>query len=86
MDRRRYLRQILLPEIGEAGQAKICAATAEVRGAGEVAELYAIRAGFQGISMGVAAEVPPGLVEIPGARAVLAGALTALRAMHEALS
>jgi molybdopterin/thiamine biosynthesis adenylyltransferase len=82
-----YLRQILLAEIGEPGQRAILAGRAEVDGPGlahEVARRYAHAAGFGQV---VEAETPidarlePVDVVDPAARAVLAGARTALRAI-----
>ena len=85
MDRERFLRQILLPEIGEDGQRAICAGSAPVLGptlAHEVARLYAERAGFAELT--AAPEVlesgaPPEWIETESAREVLAGARAALR-------
>ncbi len=48
--KQRYLRHILLPEIGYEGQAALCAATFERDGtyAGGVAARYLVRAGLVG--------------------------------------
>lgn len=87
----RFLRQVLLPEIGPEGQARICAASAHVAGpsrANEVAELYARGAGFKAIEAGsidVDALAPSAIVRSPAARDVCAGARAALSAMRAAL-
>ncbi|MGK3991921.1 hypothetical protein [Sorangium sp. So ce1024] len=96
MDDPRYLRQVLLAEIGPEGQAKIGAATARVLGGGdgapplahEVAERYARGAGFGALEKGAIdldALAPADLVTSPPARAVLAGARAALAEMRAAL-
>ncbi|WP_434041945.1 MULTISPECIES: hypothetical protein [Sorangium] len=95
MDDPRYLRQVLLAEIGPEGQAKLGAATARVLGGGgapplahEVAERYARGAGFGALAAGaidLAALAPADLVTSPAARAVLAGARAALAEMRAAL-
>lgn len=89
----RFLRQVLLPEIGEQGQRRIEGASAAVGGASlahEVARLYAAGAGFAAITPGeidVDALAPAGMVKEAAAREVLAGARAALaelrRALHE---
>jgi hypothetical protein len=87
----RFVRQILLPEIGEAGQRRIEAASAAVAGDGlahEVASRYAKGAGFTGVRPGaieVDALAPAGIVTEPSARQVLAGARAALAEMRRAL-
>jgi hypothetical protein len=87
----RFLRQALLPEVGEGGQARLARATAEVAGPGlahEVACLYAIGAGFSRVGPGpvyIDALAPRELVTNDPAREVLAGARAALRAMQKAL-
>jgi hypothetical protein len=87
----RYLRQVLLPEIGSEGQARISAAEARVAGSAlenEVAELYARGAGFQRVEPGaidVGELSPDSIVETPAARAVCAGSRAALAAMRAAL-
>jgi hypothetical protein len=90
VDAVRYLRQILLAEIGAPGQERIGAATAQVKGptaAHAVAELYARRAGF-GCLADAPATVEPGatdeVVRTPAARDVLAGARMALAEMRRA--
>ncbi|WP_437950387.1 hypothetical protein WME98_05890 [Sorangium sp. So ce296] len=97
MDDPRYLRQVLLAEIGPEGQARLGAATARVLGgsgdgapplAREVAERYARGAGFGALAEGaldVDALAPADLVASPAARAVLAGARAALAEMRAAL-
>jgi hypothetical protein len=86
------VRQILLPEIGEAGQRRIEAAPAAVAGEGlshEVASRYAAGAGFAGTvpgSIDVDALAPVEIVVHPGARHVLAGARAALAEMRRALA
>jgi hypothetical protein len=52
LDRSRYARHLLLPEIGEAGQTRLCATSVRIpesadRLAGEVARDYLMRAGLQ---------------------------------------
>lgn len=104
VDFARYARQILLVEIGASGQARIGAATAAVRApglSGEVAALYAERAGFGAIADAPTIsdaptidpgapssppELPAGWVVTPAARAVLSGARAAQRALLAALA
>ncbi|AUX24659.1 thiamine biosynthesis protein ThiF [Sorangium cellulosum] len=90
----RYLRQVLLAEIGPEGQARLGAATARVLGEGaaplahEVAARYARGAGFGALAEGaidVDALAPADLVRAPAARAVLAGARAALAELRAAL-
>ena len=87
----RFVRQILLPEIGEAGQRRIGAATAAVAGDGlahEVAVRYVEAAGFGAVAAGgvdVAALAPASLVTDAHARAVLAGARAALAELRRAV-
>ncbi len=89
----RFLRQVLLPEIGEAGQQRIEASSAAVAGAGlahEVASRYALGAGFGAVTGGRidVDALAPGAVVSSGsqaAREVLAGARAALAAMRRAL-
>jgi hypothetical protein len=87
----RFVRQILLPEIGEPGQRRIEAAFAAVAGEGlahEVASRYAEGAGFAGVrpgSIDVDALAPAEIVAHPSARHVLAGARAALAEMRRAL-
>jgi len=97
-DAARHLRQMLLPEIGMAGQARLGAATARVgvspseRGAAglahEIATRYALGAGFARVEPGridVASLAPRAIVEQEAAREVLAGARAALAAIRDAL-
>ena len=87
----RFVRQILLPEIGEAGQRRIEATSAAVAGEGlahEIAARYAQGAGFAGLAPGavdVDALAPAGIVTSSSARQVLAGARAALAEMRRAL-
>jgi hypothetical protein len=91
LDAERFLRQLVLPEIGEAGQRAIGAGTAHVlgaTGAHEVARVYAQRAGFEKLAEAPAAldaGVPEDWIEAPAAREVLAGARAAARAIVAAL-
>jgi hypothetical protein len=86
----RFVRQVLLPEIGEAGQRRIEAGPAALAGeslAHEVATLYALGAGFSGVVPGpvdVAALAPEGLVQTAPARQILAGARAALAELRRA--
>jgi hypothetical protein len=88
----RFVRQILLPEIGEAGQARLAQACAAVGGpslAHEVAGLYARGAGFADVVPGtidVDALAPAALVSTPAARALLAGSRAALAEIRRAVS
>jgi hypothetical protein len=87
----RYVRQMMLPEIGEAGQRRIGAATAAVGGEGlahEIAARYAQGAGFAAIAPGpvdVEASAPVALVKDDAARAVLAGSRAALAEIRRAI-
>lgn len=86
----RYVRQMLLPEIGEAGQRRLIAATAAVSGEGfahAVAARYAEAAGFGAIAEGaidVAALAPEAIVKTAEARELLAGARAALAEIRRA--
>jgi hypothetical protein len=88
----RFLRQVLLPEIGEAGQRRIESRAAHVAGSGlshEVASRYAIGAGFAGTAPGpidVDALAPADLIRDPPAREILAGSRAALSEMRRALA
>jgi hypothetical protein len=88
MDAERFVRQMLVAEIGEAGQRAICAGEAAVLGAGAahaVAERYARAAGFGRLVAGpIADELSPSFVVEPSARAVLAGSRAALAAIVKA--
>ena len=87
----RFVRQVMLSEIGVAGQAAIEASDAAVGGPGlahEVASLYAQAAGFASVSEGpidVAMLAPQTIVTQEAPREVLAGARAALAAMRAAL-
>jgi hypothetical protein len=87
----RYARQIMLAEVGAAGQARICAASAAVAGDGlahAVAERYARRAGFAAVAPGgidVDALAPRAIASVEAARQVLAGSRAALAAFRAAL-
>ena len=90
MNRQRYLRQILLAEIGTEGQAALERAHLCLSGetlAHDVATLYALRAGVGSVGNG---EVPLDAlapVELCGnlaARQVLAGSRAAVRALLSA--
>jgi hypothetical protein len=87
-DPARFVRQVLLPEIGEAGQARIAATVASVDGEGlahEVATLYARGAGFREVAPGVIDReslAPSSLVTHAAARDVLAGARATLAVMR----
>lgn len=86
----RFVRQMLLPEIGIEGQARIGQATARVSGASPahaVARLYAEGAGFGAVTAGaidVPALAPESIVTSPAAREVLAGSRAALAAIRGA--
>jgi len=86
----RYARQILLAEIGRAGQARICEATAPVAGQAfvhQVAQRYADRVGFSTSCPGhipVEQSAPSELLQEPAARAVLAASRAVLAAMRTA--
>lgn len=90
----RYLRQVLLPEIGAEGQRRIAASVARVEGdpsslAHEVASLYARGAGFSAVAAGpidISALAPPAMVSHPSAREVLAGARAALAELRRAIA
>ncbi|MFT3776160.1 MAG: hypothetical protein QM820_63260 [Minicystis sp.] len=88
----RFLRQVLLPEIGEAGQRRLGASEAAVGGEGiahEVAARYAEGAGFAAIVAGpvdVEALAPQAIVRTTAAREVLAGSRAALAEMRRALA
>jgi hypothetical protein len=81
---------MLLPEIGEAGQRRLGAATAAVGGEGPahaIAARYAEAAGFAAIGEGaidVEALAPAAIVVEPEARALLAGARAALAEIRRA--
>jgi hypothetical protein len=87
----RFVRQVLLPEIGIEGQARIGQAIAAVGGpspAHEIASLYAAGAGFASLAAGpiaVEALAPAAIVSSPAAREVLAGSRAALAAIRRAV-
>jgi hypothetical protein len=90
IDRSRYGRQILVAEIGEAGQARIEVATVALSGPGlahEIACTYAERAGVSRIVPGLIdeREKAPTFLENATARAVVAGSRAALAALRSAL-
>ena len=84
------MRQVLLTEIGEAGQARISAATARVSGAGlahAIAARYAEGAGFASVGEGaidVDALAPEAIVIDRRAREIVAGARAALSEIRRA--
>ncbi|HEU4410683.1 MAG TPA: hypothetical protein VFS43_35845 [Polyangiaceae bacterium] len=85
----RYQRQIVLREVGYEGQARIAASVARVpvEGlAGEVAALYARRAGF-GAVVDAPGEAPraPDWVASPAAAEIVSGSLAALAAFAGAV-
>ncbi len=92
IDADRFLRQIILPEVGEGGQRAIGGATARVGGetlAHEVAALYAHAAGFGDVVAGaidLERLAPESLVRDETARLVLAGARAALEEIRRTLS
>lgn len=82
----RFQRQIVLRELGYEGQARLGAAKARVPSeglGGEVAMLYARRAGFGEVVANGEATGAPVWVVSPAAAAVVAGSLAALRAFAE---
>lgn len=91
LDAERFVRQILVEGVGEPGQRAIGAAVAELAGPGlehEVAVLYARAAGFGAIAAAsepLEAGAPVEWVADPSARAALAGARAAARALRAAL-
>lgn len=87
----RFVRQILLPEVGIRGQGRIGASCARVSGPGlasEIAVRYATAAGFGTVSDGaldVGALAPEDMVKTTCAREVLAGARATLLEIRRAL-
>ena len=91
----RFQRQILLSEVGEAGQARIVEATAQVLPTGvddavahELASTYVLRAGVRTCDAGmidVEALAPRDVVRAPAARQVVAGSRAALRELRRAV-
>lgn len=96
MSQARFVRQILLPEIGEEGQRRIACATAAVLAPGEagglaheVAARYAEGAGFGALAAGaidVDALAPSEIVKRSPAREVLAGSRAALAEIRRAIA
>lgn len=92
MEMDRFVRQVLLPEIGERGQARLAAAAAAVGGDGlahEVAARYAHGAGFARVIEGrvdVEALAPAAVITTPAARAILAGSRAALAELRRAVA
>jgi hypothetical protein len=89
-DPRRFVRQILVAEIGEAGQARLADAVSPVSGDGlahEIATAYASRAGVGSVVPGPLDEaaLAPAFLEDPAARAVVAGSRAALASLRAAL-
>jgi hypothetical protein len=82
----RFARQMLLAEIGEAGQRRLEGATAPIAGVGlahEVGEAYARRAGMGRIVAGpIDAALAPSFLENEAARAVVSGSRAALAAIR----
>jgi len=91
LDGERFVRQILLPEIGAEGQALIQRGSAAVAGDGLAAEIairYARCAGFGVVSEGdidIDALAPASVVASEPARAVVAGARATLAELRVAL-
>lgn len=92
----RFLRQMLLAEVGEAGQARLAAAVADVGAPSEggpalahdVASRYARGAGFARVEAGavdVDELAPLAMARVAAAREVLAGSRAALASMRSAL-
>lgn len=86
--KRRYGRQIRLADVGEAGQAKLCAAKVGLMTQGEardIEECYLRLAGV-GITEDVQAETSPALdFRHPVARAIGGGAFAALASIRKIL-
>ncbi len=91
VDAERFVRQMLLPEIGPAGQSLIERGTAAVAGEGlasEVAVRYARTAGFGSVRAGAVdldILAPSSVCAFDAARAVVAGARAALGEIRAAL-
>ncbi len=84
----RFLRQILVSEIGQSGQTKIERAVAELPVAaaeGEVAELYARRAGFVRFEPAAELRDQTWTAQSPSVQAVLSGSRCALLAIRKAV-
>ena len=84
-DRARFARQVLVPEIGAAGQARLSATSFDVSAlapeAASVAHLYLERAGLRPLEL---APPPRGASQGP-AQDALAGARFAVRTIRRAL-
>lgn len=92
VDRLRYTRQIRLPEIGEAGQARLAAASVAPSGQGYARTIEATYLRLGGV--GAVREDETGVLDVdgsslgvrdPAARDVAEGALRALAAIREVL-
>jgi len=95
--RRRYARHLLLAEVGEPGQARLCAHEVRVSGderATEIATLYLSRAGVAVRESAPEAATAPSSAEVAAlagrpelreAAAFLAGAFTAVEEIKRAL-
>ena len=89
-DRSRYARQMLVAEVGEAGQERLAQAIVALGGEGldhVIACAYARRAGVGAIVDGPLDEsvLAPSFVATPAIRAVVAGARAALGALRTVL-
>lgn len=88
----RFVRQILVPEIGEEGQRRILASSARVGEAslaGEVASLYARAAGFREVASGAIDQEAlggGGVIRNESAKQVLAGSRATLAAIRDAIA
>jgi molybdopterin/thiamine biosynthesis adenylyltransferase len=82
----RYVRQVILPEIGEAGQARLASASVRVGGgtSGEIEAAYLRAAGVGSIERGDAddSDAPAFGITDASARDVALGAWRALRTMR----
>lgn len=92
-DRLRYTRQIRLPEIGEAGQARLAAAAIAPSGAGDARAIEVTYLRLAGVGAvrddeTAARDVDPSTLGVrdPAAREVAEGALRALAALREVLA
>jgi hypothetical protein len=89
-NRLQFVRQMLVAEVGEAGQARLEAATFALAGDGlahQIAQAYAARAGVGSVVQGPIDEgaLVPSFVENAAARSVVAGSRAALAAMRAIL-
>lgn len=89
-DRSRYARQMLVAEVGDAGQERLAKATFALDGEGldhAIACAYARRAGVGAIVEGPLdqAVLAPPFVATPAIRSVVAGSRAALAAMRAVL-